>query len=1319
MNYIFKIYFLLIIFLSLEFDISISQNKQCKHNNDRHNNLKKPEVIAYFESNNGNGEAIILSFDRNDPYIDSITFAIIEKQRTSLKQKGSKASLCNNLDFEAGNFTNWTGQTGDNDGYPAGSWVNGIVNGRHTIMNGGSDPYGGFPCVAPGGGTYSVRLGNDNVGAEAERLIYSFVVQPNDTNFIYKYAVVFEDPGHEWYEQPYFEMTVLDQNNQVIPCGLQHYTAASNLPGFFECGPDIWCKNWTTVGINLSNYVGQVVTIIATNADCSLTGHFGYAYIDFLCPSHFDIASGPYCSNQTSVTLDPQIQIDATFYWSTGQTTPTITINPNQYNGDTIFLYAEQATSVGLCGFWFLFPINVIQVNPDFSYTTNCLTVNFTDISTISSGSITGWNWNFGDGNTSTQQNPSHTYTNAGTYTVTLTVNTACGPASIVKHVNVNNLTAIVSTNNITCYGLSNGTATVNPQGTPPYTFQWNTTPAQYSQTATNLPPGTYTVTITDSQGCTTTQQVTITQPPELILTTSTTNAKCYGSTDGTATVSVSGGTPPYTYVWNTNPPQNNATAINLGYGTYTVTVTDANNCTKYANVNINQPTQLSSITVGYDALCYGSSDGYAYVFASGGTFPYSYLWNTNPPQTNDTATNLSMGVYYVTITDANNCTKTDFVQINQPPQLVISSINYQEPKCHGGNDGHAIAQAIGGTPPYLYLWNSTPPQTTQLAQNLSAGTYYVTVFDSHQCSVVGNVTITQPIPVTATHSTVNINCYGGNDGSATLFTSGGTPPYTYQWNTTPAQSGSQAVFLTAGQYTVTISDNNNCTITYTVTITEPPLLTATLTKTDEPCYGDSLGTIDVMAGGGSPPYTFLWNTGATSEDLDSLPAGIYLVTVTDSHGCTTFNGVEITQPSKLNVSINPSQYICIGMPAYLNLSGSGGTPPYTYYWNDEQSASTLVVFPDTTTVYSGYITDSHGCKTDYLYTTVYVAPPINVNLIANTSWVCPGEPVMLTPVIWGGVGPPYIIYNMEGDVVVPPIFIHPMESGYYWILVRDACGTEDTGYVYINVYPIPPVNIVADTLQGCAPLTVHFLEMSPDSGQSFVWDFGDNSNLSLGKNPTHTYTSGGVFDVSITVISQEGCKSYYTINDMITVWPQPLAYFKWEPNVINEVQNSVQFINMSQNSVLNIWSFGDGDSSSQVNPIHTYKKAGEYLVTLITTSNKGCKDTATAILKVNKIYTFYAPTAFTPDGDKVNDEFYVVAHGIKSEGFLLQIYDRWGEVIWSTDKFYPDLERSEKWDGKVKNNNIAPVGTYTWRAVFKDILNIEHEEVGPVSIIR
>ena len=218
-----KIYLLIIILL---YAIGFYAQNKCTHIHNCCKTHGRPiedttvNVLQHLISNEGNAEAIIIERYREDPLADKWLYKYITETRHKNVQglKGLKSSLCSNLDFELGNFTGWTCQVGTNNGYPAGGWSGTApVNNRHTIESGGNDQYGNFPKKAPGGGNFSVRLGNNSVGAQAEQLIFTFVVGPQDTNFIYKYAVVFEDPGHTWEEQPYFELKIYDGSNQLIP----------------------------------------------------------------------------------------------------------------------------------------------------------------------------------------------------------------------------------------------------------------------------------------------------------------------------------------------------------------------------------------------------------------------------------------------------------------------------------------------------------------------------------------------------------------------------------------------------------------------------------------------------------------------------------------------------------------------------------------------------------------------------------------------------------------------------------------------------------------------------------------------------------------------------------------------------------------------------------------------------------------------------------------------------------------------------------------------------------------------------------------------
>ncbi len=427
---------------------------------------------------------------------------------------------CLNADFELGNFTGWQGRRGTC--CPINTPNVGIFPGRHTIMSGpGTDPFtcNVVPVVSPFGGNFSARLGNSNINNQAEELRYSFVVTPNSTLFTYQYAVVFEDPGHTIAEQPRFE-TSIQINGVAIPCTEYMVTAASNLPGFQTCpgidaqGDPIFrtYRNWSTVGVDLTPYLGQTVTAIFRTGDCALGGHFGYAYLDAISCQPMEITVN-YCVGDTQAILTAPPGFSS-YDWSTGDTTQTITINPSLYNQVTCTLVSFSGCVANLSTL-----INPADPQMGLTVSNACLGTPTVPINTTSSvhSPIVSWSWNFGDGSNSTIQDPTHTYTAPGQYTITLIATTQQGCTdTITSVVIIHPLPIITVTPDDICLGeISNldASGAVTYTWAPP-TWLNTTTGSQVISTPTSSI--TYTVTGVDQFGCvgTGTGTVTVNNPP-------------------------------------------------------------------------------------------------------------------------------------------------------------------------------------------------------------------------------------------------------------------------------------------------------------------------------------------------------------------------------------------------------------------------------------------------------------------------------------------------------------------------------------------------------------------------------------------------------------------------------------------------------------------------------------------------------------------------------------------------------------------------------------------------------------------------------------
>ncbi|MFQ6600980.1 T9SS type A sorting domain-containing protein [Flavobacterium sp. C3NV] len=573
----------------------------------------------------------------------------------------------------------------------------------------------------------------------------------------------------------------------------------------------------------------------------------------------------------------------------------------------------------------------------------------------------------------------------AGDYTCTITDANGC---TLVKNITISTpaaFSATVTQTNVSCNGGTNGSATVNATGaTAPYSYQWSPTGGT-AKTASGLAAGTYTVTIQDANTCTYTANVTITEPAVLAATTSQTNVLCNGGATGTATVTASGGTLNYTYLWSPSGGTA-ATATGLTAGNYSCLITDNNGCTLTKTFTINQPSVLTATTSQINATCVVG--GQASVTPSGGTTPYNYLWSNGV--TTQTVTGLSAGNYSALITDANGCTITKNFTITTINTLV-ATISQTNVLCNGSNTGTATVVPSGAPGPYTYVWAPTGG-TASTATGLTAGNYSVTITSSNGCSIVKNFTITEPTPIVVAPSQTNISCNEGSNGSASVVVTGGTGAYTYAWSPSGGTAAT-ASGLTAGTYTVTITDANLCQTTQSFTLTQPAALIATPSQTNVSCNGGTNGSATVSVTGGTGAYSYVWSpTGGTSATASGLTAGTYTVTITDANTCQTTATVTITEPTVLAATTSQVNVSCSGQSdASATVTVTGGTGVYTYVWSPSGGTAATATGLSAGN-YSVLITDANSCTLTQNVTITTIqdvtAPVPNVaNLPAITNY--------------------------------------------------------------------------------------------------------------------------------------------------------------------------------------------------------------------------------------------------------------------------------------------------------------------------------------------
>ncbi len=900
--------------------------------------------------------------------------------------------------------------------------------------------------------------------------------------------------------------------------------------------------------------------------------------------------------------------------------------------------------------------------------------------------------------------------------------------------------------------------------GSGTYTFSWsdglNTTEDQ-----NGLIAGFYEVTVTDSNGCTATTSIEVENPPVISVTAISNDVLCYGESNGAINVIVSNGTAPFTYIWD-NASQMTANLFGLSSGDYTLTVTDANNCSAVTTATIEEPNDIEIIMSASDASC-GEANGAIFIAVSGGAGSFSYTWSNGSVLEDPTA--LLAGVHEVTVTDANNCTATNNIEVQTPNQLTASVI-VSDALCNGDQSGSIDLAITGGQMPYTFNW-SNGLGVIQNPTNLQAGQYSVTITDDLSCTLIMNAEISEPAAISSQVLTTYESC-NNTDGSIDITVIGGTPPYSFEW-----QDGigimEDPVNLNAGTYSVTITDANACEYITSAEVTSSPPYFINAFTTDIACNGEASGLINLNVEGGNPPYTFNWNNGANTEDLSSLSGGQYVVTVSDSEGCTVSYEAEIIEPPLLEAFlIEPINVSCNGLSdGGIVMEVVGGTPGYEFDWNDDNLDGIQNPSGLETGDYEVIITDLNGCQTGL---TSFISEPLPLSFAASiTNLNCyGGSNGAIDLEVTGGTTP----YNFDWNNGVFSIEdIEGIQSGQYDIIITDANGCDtsasyvllDPDEIFINIENVSDYNGFNIS---CFGEQDGFVELSATGGAlpyNFLWEDGiisnQHFNLTAGDyavlmtdgngctietqflltSPNQinadleiidpscfdendgqvfiTNTSGGIAPY---LYALEG--DYFSEYDQFDLLSggvyelyiqdangceEPIELEILNPVELNVDLGSETIIQLGDSiqlePILNI-PFSSLDTfiwrPESITTIDPWVRPTESMIYSIQViSENGCIAQDELKVLVKKDRLVYVPNIFTPNNDGSNDLFYPhFGKGVNKIN-TFRVFDRWGELVFEALDFNPNLN-TIGWDGKLKGTNaVSGVYIYLIEVEFAD----------------
>ncbi|MDB4533889.1 gliding motility-associated C-terminal domain-containing protein [Vicingaceae bacterium] len=755
----------------------------------------------------------------------------------------------------------------------------------------------------------------------------------------------------------------------------------------------------------------------------------------------------------------------------------------------------------------------------------------------------------------------------SGSYNLTVTDANGC----IFNHSeSISNTAGTLQIDNavLTHENCNDGSGSINliiSGGSAPFTYNWDN--GATIEDISSLSAGNYFITVTDANGCQVSENYTINNITGTLAVTSIGTAEFCSNNNGEIDITVTGGTGPYTYLWNNGATTEDLTGI--AGGTYSCTITDVPGCnvlTGNITINNNPGTLVLAAATSNESCANGT--GTINLNISGGAPGYTFVWSPNV-SSNANATNLSAGMYYYTVSDINGCSITDSSEIfNDAGTLSLDIFSVIDEIC-GNGLGEIDLTVSGGTAPVTYLWSNGA--TTEDLTGLPTGIFSCTITDANGCSInSGNINVSDnPGTLAIDNILINDESCGNALGAINITISGGATPYSFLWNT-GATTEDLLTGLSAGNYTCDVTDANGCSVQVQATVqnTQGTLYTISNIVTDESC-GTSNGEINLNPQGGTTPYTFVWSNGATSEDLSGISAGNYSVTITDNGGCTlTEDFTIINNGASLNIeNVTINNEICGNSAGAIDISIQGGDAPFTFAWNNGSTTEDLSGVSAGN--YSLTVTDANGCSTNGLYVIDENTGTLAITNFTLNNEACGDASGSIDLTITTTT---IVDYDWSNGATTEDIT--GLNAGIYSVTITDAngCTVDSTGNIQ-NITGGFSANITSVTDENCGD-TTGIIDITVSGGSlpyTFAWNntatSEDLSNLSAGNYSviitdaagcstnidTIVNNISGTLAITNVVINNESCSDGTGFIDLTVTGTSTPITFLWSNGAITE----------------------------------------------------------------------------------------------------------------------------------------------------------------------